>query len=417
MKRSTINIIQGSASNVIQVKLGDIFFINSKLKAHNNNELSEITPVASMIVSIKSDKRVWMFSACIDRSQYTISRINDNKIILVGKREITFNINDIKNILTSKIFPIKALGIRIYGAIVATSEKLMSQMDMVKINARIPDVSKWPNNAVATWAKRQHGLKSQELSPIVAECNVSDGNKFVNSIILSSMIKRNRSAQVKKKQESTKAISDKIASIIRYLETTRIWRSLNTRFIKIYNEEVVSGDIKFGSDFKPENLLYYSVLIVNNIPGYILIRPDEDGDTSTNFRFINGTTIRCKMLSFTIDNFRWALERLGEEEAIDRSISIPTVQDPSPTTLDLGAIEQDPSTTIFDAGALDLRVNALSNVPLAPHFMVNSRLQNATVSIDADGDLISIDTTEMEQAPSEAEEPEVATEDQENHEE
>ena len=67
--------------------------------------------------------------------------------------------------------------------------------------------------------------------------------------------------------------------------------------------------------------------------------------------------------------------------------------------------------------------------------MVNSRLQNATVSIDADGDVSSIDTTEMGQSPgaqepeeeneylgfarkwSERREPEVATEDQENHEE
>ncbi|KKN45495.1 hypothetical protein LCGC14_0682440 [marine sediment metagenome] len=51
-------------------------------------------------------------------------------------------------------------------------------------------------------------------------------------------------------------------------------------------------------------------------------------------------------------------------------------------------------------------MNTLQNAA----FTTNSIQQNAVVSVDADGDLVSIDTTEMGRAPIEAEEPEVRPE-------
>lgn len=421
MKRSTINIIQGSASDVIEAKLGDIFFINSDLKAYNNNELSEFRPIVSMLIAIRQpDKRTWLFSACVDRSQYTISKIGKDKISLLrGKKEITLSINDIKNILLTKIFPTKILGIRMYGAIISTGEKLMSQMDMIKVNTRMPDVSKWPVKSIGTWAKRQHSLSNEEILKI----DEPDSNRFVNSIILASMVKKWHSIQTKKKEENSNAISEKITSIIHQLERMRIWRAFNTRFIKVHNEEINGSDIVFNDDISSEDMHYYSVLVIRDSPSYIVVKENEDSEIDINFIFRNGTKLRCHLQMFTIESFKQADKKAKKALMLDRfALGITpaevtynpdtTIIAPFPTIdcggdISFNAADNNVATGTtalrYPDGSHTLTVNTLQNAT----FTTNSVQPDAVVSVDADGDIVSIDTTEMGQAPTEAEEPEV----------
>ena len=448
MKRPTVSITQGSASDVVEAKLGDIFFINSNIEAHNNGELSGLIPIVSMITSIRqSDKQVWLFAVCADSSLYTISKINNNKISLLGRKEVTFNIDDVKNILLTKKFPTKVLGINMYGAMISTSEKLMSQMDMIKVNTRMPDVSKWPVKSIDTWARRQQGLSNQELQRITRECGATTpDNKFVELIILSGVVKKHYS---KRKQESTELMSVKISAIVQNLRNMRVWHAYSTRFIKVHFDELFGDNIKFRKQVIPEDLLYYSVLIINDLPSYILVRADEPSDTGKNFTFADGKELHSRMLTFNIDNFRWAIEQIENQLRSGHgygSLHIPTVEatyDPSTTTVpyDLGTTQElrqelriaedvaeniepiaenaeniestDPPDMSFsfptnnNVGVGDssnmLIVNTLQNTT----FTTNSMQQNATVSMDAQGDLVSIDTTEMGQAPIEAEESEV----------
>ncbi len=420
MKRPTVSIAQGLASDVIEAKLGDIFFINSNIKAYNNSELSGLMPLVSMIISIRQpDKRVWLFAACVDSSLYTISKINNNKISLLGRKEVTFNINDIKDILLTKKFPTKVLGINVYGSLISTGEKFMSQMDMVKVNARMPDISKWPVKSINVWARCQQGLSGQELQRIVEKCGEDAPDKFIELIILSSVVK---GQHLEKEQESTELISIEIASIVQKLQNMRIWYSHSTRFIKVHFDEIVDGSIRFKKRINPEDLTYYSVLVINDSPSYILVKPDEHGDTGVNFTFVNGRELYSKMLIFNIDNFRWALKQIENQlRSGAGSLHIPTVKatsyDLSTTTVfyDLGTTQElrvaesiEP-TVESEVGETSLNyvhpliVNTLQNAT----FPANSIQQNAVVSVDADGDLVSIDTTEMGRAPIEAEEPEV----------
>ncbi|KKN45496.1 hypothetical protein LCGC14_0682450 [marine sediment metagenome] len=325
MKRPTVSITQGSASDAIEAKLGDVFFINSNIKAYNNNELSGLMPLVSMIISIRQpDKRVWLFAACVDSTQYTISRTNNNKISLLGRKEVTFNINDVKDILLTKKFPTKVLGINIYGAVISTSEKFMSQMDIVKVNTRMPDISKWPVKSINVWARCQQGLSGQELQRIVEKYGEDVPDKFIELIILSSVVKRQH---LEKEQESTELISTEIASIVQKLQNMRIWYSHNTRFIKVHLDEVVGGSIKFKKRINPGDLAYYSVLVMNDLPSYILVKPDEHSDTGVNFTFVNGRELYSRMLVFNIDNFRWALEQIENQlRSGAGSLHIPTVE-------------------------------------------------------------------------------------------
>ncbi len=396
MKRSTINIIQGSASNVIQAKLGDIFFINSDLKAYNNNELCELRPVVSMITAIRQhDKKVWLFSACVDRTQYIISRINNNKIsLLCGKKETTININDIKNILLTQEFPTRILGIRMYGALIATHEEFMSQMDMTQVNARMSDVSKWPTKAIDIWAKYHKGLTSRELLKVVDRCNrpyKDDG--FVNSIVLSSIINRWHSAELKKKEKSTNYYTDEISFIVQQLDTRRIWYAYNTRFIKIHMEEIVDSNIVFREDdsIKPGDILYYSVLVIRDSPSYIVVRPDDDSDSKLKFVFVNGAEISCRLQTFTVENFKRADKKAAAAIASGRSLHISNVPRFSAADNSTMNFPTTTNTTYIDNNLVTL------NAP-----------QNDIVSVVANGGVGSVDVTEMGQAPSEIEEPEVA---------
>ena len=410
MKRPTIGIIQGSASDVIEAKLGDMFFINSDLKALNSNEFCEFRVVVSIIIAIRQhDKRVWLFSACVDRSQYAISKVDKNKIsLLSGKKETTFSINDIKSLLLTKAFHTKELGIRMYGLTISTNPKLMSQMDMIKINARMPDVSKWPTKAIDMWAKCQYNLKSQELLKIVKEVGGDDNNKFTNLILLTGIIKKKwHSLQVKKGEDKTQSILSKIATIIQHLQTMRVWRSLNTRFIKIHHGEMVSGSVRFKDAFDSKNLFYYSVLVIGDSASYILIRPDEKYDTEMNFKFFNGTYTNCKMVIFNTDKFKWALKRLDEDERNNCSISIPIIHPITQNEL----VDASPAIP-------DLRIDP-PPLDYANSMGFPATTNNVTFSTT---DLIvnTIDVTEFGQEPTEVEEPEIVAavrEHQENYEE
>lgn len=436
MKRSTINIIQGSASSVIEAKLGDIFFINSNLKAYNNNELSEFRPVVSMLIAIRQpDKRTWLFSACVDHSQYAISKIDKDKISLIsGRKQTTLNIDDIKNILLTKTFPTKILGIRMYGVIISTGEKLMSQMDMIKVNTRMPDVSKWPVKSIDIWAKRQHNLSNQELVKIVENVDNSDFDGFVNSIILAGVVKKWQSIQIKKKEKNSNAISEKITSIVGQLARMRIWRAFNTRFIKVHMEEIDGGNIVFSNDINPEDMLYYSVLVIRDLPSYIVVKDDEDSDTGISFIFINGTKLRCRLQIFNIESFRQADKRAKDALLLDRfalnitpdevthnpmpiAVSDPdeelrteTIEVPSPSTNNNLGI----GTTDLRFENTELVINTSQSILQNATFTTNSEQPTPAVSVDANGvwSRARIDTTElaasiMGQAPSEAEEPEV----------
>ena len=410
MKRSTINITQGSASNVVEAKLGDIFFINSSLKAYNNSELCELRPVVSMVTAIRSDKRVWLFSACVDHSIYSISRINNNKIsLLCGKKETTININDIKNILLTQEFPTRILGIRMYGALIATHEEFMSQMDMTQVNARMSDVSKWPTKAIDIWAKRQKGLTSQELLKVVERCSrpYRDG-EFVNSIVLSSVINRWHSAELKKKEKSTKFLSDGIPFIVQKLKTMRIWHAYNTRFIKIHTEEIVGGNIVFRDDgsIKPGDIPYYSVLVIRDLPSYIVVGPDDDSDFSLKFVFVSGAKLSRKVQIFTTESFKRANKKAVAAIALYNP-SLSTTHDAA-SNEEVTLREAAPSFPSFvESGAEDFL--GTTNVVYTDNNLItlNAPQPDTIVSVDANGDVGGVDVAEMGRAPSEIEEPEV----------
>jgi hypothetical protein len=341
MKLKTATIISGSNSNAMEIRLGDVLFINSDVGTY---DALAARCIASMVVSITKnpktpvDKNIHLFSIGVDRGKYSIERFYEDGVVVLGRsgKSTFLNMNDITHALLARELPMKINGILIYSTSTETRESLLAKSNVIKTSVRLPDASEWNIKAISLWARKHLGLSIVEFTNITNESTDGgedrcDRQSIVNQSVIINIVRELQRSKQKTPIYYTLQFDDNyvrahVTSILSELKQNqrRKWYALNTRFINVYDNEIRNGSIIFGADVRLTYVSYYSVLVVHGDAAYIIV-PEDSGDIIRNvpIRFENpDLNIRRNLLRFSIENFRISLEEMERTTNAGKTLDI-----------------------------------------------------------------------------------------------
>ncbi len=259
----TVRMGDGST---IKLRLGDILVTNSNtLYAVNRSDVAEFIPLAMLLVAI--DRYIHFYMLSLYKFEVTISKMEDDGITILRKgKEIKFTkrkILDAISAFTSNMRStrISVKGVDIYSRLLTLTPDRIAKMECKPLNVRVPDLSKWPLEAIYRWARNHLRLSGSRLDIIWgSDMNARERVEYAfKSFISDKLVKERRAAT----QPEASAYSG--------LRGPRSGQIQDMSFVNLEIDELSPANhIRPRPDLTPESFQEYTIICVEDKEKFII---------------------------------------------------------------------------------------------------------------------------------------------------
>lgn len=302
-------------SQPITIRLGDVFILKPPFYPTKQGfDISSFVVLGLLTTALVKGQ---MSSDCIyftmvgmDRLKYSVSKTTEHGLVILdhGKEielEKDYIIRAISRLSGNRVT--KVDGIQLYTRTLWTSADDIKKMDMYRLDIRMRDMSKWPKQALRTWAIRHLDLPSMQIPPSEM---IGDKAHMVNATIKLAAIAHHKVIQ-------TESTDNNLATYHGLVRHNRCNRIDGIQRINLSPNEVTPS-INYGAIIRPhkdlprECLIPYSIVYVGNQPRWIVLN-NELGQTTLSWRFYNGKEALTPVYNFNAETERWLLDIVPRE--------------------------------------------------------------------------------------------------------